>query len=257
MSGLDDLGRALRDDAAANAPHASVIDVEAVARAARARRRPRLVGAGALAIVGALGLGGLAVGALTPPALIAASESQSSTADAPLAEGGALEAGGVGAGGVEPLGSESDLARVGGAPLCGEATSIAAEGDDRLRLEVQLPASLPGSGAPAGVAASGTLRLVNATGDDLRVQSRPEAVAVLVQDGVVVGQSGVVTDVGVSALLAPGASLDLDVRLLTVSCLDGSALPPGDYTVRVSADVGIDGAPPVGLSVAPVAVRLD
>lgn len=252
MSGLDDLGRALRDDAAANAPRASVINVEAVTRAARARRRPRVIGVGAVALVSVLGIGGIAVGAVSSPALIAANESQSSTADAPLAEGGPVEADGV-----DPLGSENDLARVAGPPQCGEATPGEAVGDDRLRLEVHVPASVPGDRAQTHDEPIGTLRLVNATSDDLAVQSRPEAFAVLVQDGVVVGQSGVVSDVGVTAVLGPGVSLDLDVRLLTVSCVDGTALPPGDYTVRVSADVGIDGAPPVWLTAAPVGVRLD
>lgn len=252
MSGLDDLGRALRDDAAANAPRASAIDVDAVARAARARRRPRVIGAGALAIVGALGLGGLAVGALAPPALIAASDSQTSTADAPLAEGGDLEGGDL-----EALDGGGSPARVDDPLSCGAPAPAEAVTDDRVRLALDLTTSVLSAADQTGAEPVGSLRLINTTSGDLAVQSRPEASAVLVQDGVVVGQSAIVSDVGLMGVLDPGVSLDLMVRVLTLSCLDGSALPPGDYTVLASADVGIDGEPPVRLTATPVAMRVD
>jgi len=252
VSGLDDLGRALRDDAAANAPRASAIDVDAVARAARARRRPRVLGVGALAIVGALGLGGLAVSTLAPPALIAASESQSSTADAPLAEGGDLESGDL-----EALDGGGSPARVDDPFGCGAPTPAEALTDDRVRLAVDLTTSVLSGADQTGGEPVGSLRLINTTGAELAVLSRPEAFAVLVHDGVVVGQSSVVGDVGLMGVLDPGVSLDLVVRVLTVSCVDGSALPPGDYTVLAGADVGIDGEPPVRLTAAPVPVRID
>lgn len=252
MSGLDDLGRALRDDAAANAPRASAIDVDAVARAARARRRPRLIGVGTLALVGSLGLGGLAVGALAPPALIAAGESQSSTADAPAAEGADLDGGEL-----EAMGGGESPARIDDPLRCGAAAPAEPTTDDRVRLALDLPASVPSGRPQTGDEPVGSLRLINAGPEALTVESRPEAFAVLLQNGVVVGQPGLVGDAGLMAVLDPGASLELLVRLLTVSCLDGSALPPGDYAVLVSADVGIDGEQPMRLTASPVTVRID
>ncbi len=241
MSGLDDLGRALRDDAAANAPRASAIDVEAVARAARARRRPRLIGVGALALVGSLGLGGLAVGALAPPALIAAGES----ADAPAGDALAPDAqpeslGTTDGGGAAPEGD--DLARV-DALACGAPVDDAADGDPRLRLDATLPSSVESGigqfGTTEPPSASGVVRIINETDTVQLVQTRSAASAALVRDGLIVGEGTIVADVALSAALDPGVSLDVPVSLLTVSCQDGSPLPAGDYSVLVSVEVAV------------------
>ncbi len=244
MSGLDDLGRALRDDAAANAPRASAIDVDAVVRAARARRRPRLIGVGALALVGTFGLGGLAVGAFTPPALIVASETTDTGADAPAGDAQP-----------ESLGVEEDLS--GGAPVhgqdrvaCGQAALDDVLTAAGLRLALDLPAS-----APSGIDQGGThgtddpplgvVRVVNVGTEPRSVLTRPSAFAVLVRDGVVVGEGAIVADVGLTAILDPGVSLDLTVPIITVDCRDGSPLPPGEYTVLVIVETRAEEGGPV------------
>ncbi len=88
MSGFDDLGRALRDDADRHAPRASAFDVDALTRAARARRAPRLWGTGALALAAVLGIGGLALTlpGLTPPMLLAGGADEAATLES--ADGG-------------------------------------------------------------------------------------------------------------------------------------------------------------------------
>lgn len=255
MSGLDDLGRALRDDAAANAPRASVIDVEAVTRAARARRRPRLLAVGTLAVVGTLGLSGLAVATFTSPALIAASEAgdtaaisaEESAAEAPLAESAELDA---------PGGAGSDADDLSGAalPVCGEPAPSALPLVDGLRLEVELPATAPTGSTQVGPEASAeglmaTARIVNTTTEVRTVLTRPTASATLLRDGVVVGAGSIIGDAGLTATLDPGAALDLPVRLVTVSCTDGAPLTPGDYTVLVRVETrAADGGASITLS---------
>jgi len=162
MASFDDLGQALRDDADASAPPASRIDVDAVIAAARARRRPRQWGAGALGLVAVLGLGGIAVAAVAPPTLIAASESAGGD-DLLLSEGGAVDEG-VGA----PTASGDErAARVQG---CDGLPSVPGEGVSGLAIELTLP------------------------------------------DGVSV------------------------VRVSGLSCADGTALPPGVYSVGIEFD---------------------
>lgn len=239
MSGLDDLGRALRDDAAANAPRASTIDVDAVARAARARRAPRLLGVGALAVVGALGLGGLAVGALAPPALIAAGESTDTGTSDALPESLGAGDGDADGGGAAPQ-EEGDLSRLNGSVACGEPVDDELSVDTRLALEVLLPTSVESGlgqvGDGAAAPPSGVVRIVNTAEEPVSVQTRSAAFAALVLDGVVVGEGTIVADVGVAAKLDPGVSLGVPVAVVTVSCVDGTPLPAGDYTVLVSVD---------------------
>ncbi len=252
MSGLDDLGRALRDDAAANAPRASVIDVEAVTRAARARRRPRVIGIGAVALVGVLGLGGIAVAAVAPPVLIAASESASGAEDAPAPESVDL-LGGEG-GGEEGERDGSPPPASDGAAACGAPASAAAPAVEGLRLEVSLPpAAPPGLGPASAPAFTGSARIVNTGTEPRAVVTRPEAVAVLLRDGIVVGAGSVVGDVGPSTTLEPGAVLELPVRLVTVACADGAPLPAGDYAVQVSVVVQGAGDAAEAVLVAPAA----
>lgn len=254
MSGLDDLGRALRDDAAANAPRASVIDVAAVTRAARARRRPRLLAVGTLAVVGTLGLGGLAVSTLSPPALIAANEAGDTAADtlaeAPAAESAELEA----LGGTGPAGNDAvDLSGV-VLPACGEPVPSALPLVDGLRLEVELPVTAPSGSTQVGPEASAegpmaTARVVNTATEMRTVLTRPAASATLLRDGVVVGAGSIIGDAGLTATLDPGAALDLPVRLVTVSCTDGAPLTTGDYTVLVQVETrAVDGGAPTTLS---------
>lgn len=136
MASFDDLGQALRDDAAAHAPDVTVIDVDAVTRAARTRRRPRLVGAGALALIGAVGLGGVAVAAVTSPTLIAASESAGGD-DLLLAEEGAAD---EGAGAPTTSGDERLPSTVG----CDGLPSAPGDGVSGLAAGLELPAGVGG-----------------------------------------------------------------------------------------------------------------
>lgn len=256
MSGLDDLGRALRDDAAANAPRASVIDVEAVTRAARARRRPRVIGIGAVALVGVLGLGGIAVAAVAPPVLIAASESASGAEDAPAPESVDLLGGESSGenGGEEGERDGSPPPASDGAAACGAPASAAAPAVEGLRLEVSLPPGAPpGLGPASAPAFTGSARIVNTGTEPRAVVTRPEAVAVLLRDGIVVGAGSIVGDVGPSTTLEPGAVLELPVRLVTVACADGAPLPAGDYAVQVSVVVQGAGDAAEAVLVAPAA----
>lgn len=228
MASLDDLGRALRHDAAANAPDASAIDVDAVTRAARARRRPRQWGAGALGLVAVLGFGGIAVGALTPPSLIAASESADTTAPESA--------------GADELLAASEVARDAGLLSCGAVASAPALGPIGLALEVRLP-----SGATSGDEVTGTVRVIN-TGDEPRALiTGTEAQAVILQGGIVVGETVAIGQVAQTVTIEPGVARDLPVRVSTRSCTDGAALPPGDYTVLSLIDTrrSFDEAPTV------------
>ncbi|MFN4002829.1 hypothetical protein [Microcella sp.] len=223
MASFDDLGRALRDDAAANAPDASVIDVDAVARAARARRRPRQWAVGALGLVAVLGVGGIAVAAATPPSLIAASESadlESTDLETTGAEDlGAPEADGGARALADWLGS------------CGAALPAADAQPVGLDLEAQLFSTPSAEGE-----LTGTARVINTGTAPRTVVTRSAAWAVVAQDGVVVGGGSIVGDAARQAELDPGESLELPVSTSTRSCLDGTALAAGEYTVVVFVD---------------------
>lgn len=236
MASFDDLGRALREDAADNAPPASAIDVDAVVTAARARRRPRQWAVGTLGLVAVLGFGGLAVTAVTPPTFIAAGES-ADTAD--LESRGSDELGAPEAEGGSPLRSVE-------LPLCGAPAPAPDQGPIGLALEVQVQ-----SDAAAGGPVTGTARVVN-TGDEPRtVITRSAAWAWVLQNGVVVGGPSIVGDAARTTVLNPGVSLDLPLSAPTQSCVDGAALAPGDYTVLVIVDTRRSFDEPESLVVGP------
>ncbi|MBX9718553.1 MAG: hypothetical protein K2X36_06875 [Microbacteriaceae bacterium] len=244
MASLDDLGRALRDDADASAPPASRIDVDAVISAARARRRPRQWAAGTLGLVAVLGLGGIAVGALAPPSLIAASES----ADSGSAGTAAPES--VGA---DELLSEPGTARADGLLSCGAVPPAPGQGAVELAAEAVLP-----SEGDAGAVLTGTLQLINLGTEPRPVITAREAEAVVLLDGIVVGEATVVDEATQTAIIDPGVSVDLPVRISTIACVDGGALPPGDYTVLVLAGTWVSPDEPPTLAIAPESsLRLD
>jgi hypothetical protein len=236
MASFDDLGRALRDDAAANAPDPSVIDLDAVTRAARARRRPRQWAVGALGLVAVLGVGSVAVAAATPPSLIAAGES------ADLESAGAEELGAPERDGGSPAVAEGLLS-------CGAVAPAPGQGLTGLALEADLP-----SGASTGSELMGTARIVSTDAQPRDLITGTEARAVILQDGVVVGESPVVDQAARSATLEPGGSLTIPVRLSTSSCLDGAPLPPGEYTVLTVIDASRSFDEPPSLLIAPEAV---
>lgn len=219
MVSFDDLGAALRDDAATNAPRASAIDVDAVTHAARARRRPRQWAVGTLSVVAALGLGGIVVAAVTPPAMIAASDSSDGIdlLTEESAEGGAVAP-------MEPnAGADGSL-------FCGAEVPAMDPARVDLALEVRLLSSLPdSSGIVEGVAL-----VTNTAASAVSLMSAREAMGVLVQSARVVGERSLLTEPSLTLELEPGEVGELPVRISTNSCADGTALAAGDYTVAVT-----------------------
>lgn len=250
MSSLDDLGGALRDDAAANAPRASVINVDAVTRAARARRKPRQWAVGTLSVVAVLGVGGLAVTAVTPPTMIAAIESGdlevgvAEEESAPLAEGGTGDA------------PEENGARVGELLVCTADTTPLTSSMSGLDAVITPPAASVVAGEPIMT----TVHVTNTTESTVVFTMRPEATGVVTTDGVVVGMGSIRGDRRVEVRLAPKESTAVPVRLETTDCRDsgGPPLPVGSYTAIVVIDV-VDSATGLADSLVPpgIEVRLD
>ena len=244
MASFDDLGRALRDDAAANAPRASAIDVDAVTRAAQARRRPRQWAVGTLSVVAVLGFGGLAVAAVSPPVLIAASESADQQAVS--AEGGATPL----ADGAEERVTGADLTGIVG---CG-APSLPLETDDTaLALELRIDTTVA---ADAGLFDAIAV-LVNRGDEAVTLLTGTTAVAVLTQNGVVVGAELPRDSAALEVDLAPGESYELPMVISTLDCRGAATEPlaPGVYGVVGVLEV-VSG--PSALVVAePVEIRLD
>ena len=154
MTSFDDLGRALRAGASACAPPASRLDVDAAIAAARARRRPRQWGAGALGVIAVLGLGGVAVAAVTPPALIAASES-SEGGDQLLSQEGAVDDEAVSEGVATTTSSDEQVTPL--SESCDGPAGARGEGASGLQVAVALPvgsgtASINGLSCANGVA---------------------------------------------------------------------------------------------------------
>ena len=245
MASFDDLGQALRDDAAANAPRASAIDVDAVTRAARARRRPRQWAVGTLSVVAVLGFGGLAVAAVAPPVLIAASES----AD--------LEAGAADSG-AAPRADSGEDERLTGVDLadivgCGVATGRLENEVSDLSLELRI-ATVSTTGPEAIYAVA---ELVNRGEDAVALLTDSTAIAVLTQNGVVVGAE-LPRDVAAVALdLAPGESYELPITISTLDCRGTATEPlaPGIYSVV--AVLTVMSGPSALVVAEPVEIRLD
>ena len=225
MASFNDLGRALRDDAAANAPRASVIDVDAVTDAARARRRPRQWAVGTLSVVAVLGFGGLAVASVTPPVMIAASEIADSEAgsveseSAPLADDGA-----EGIRGIELV----ELV------ACGAASTSAQTDNAGLALEVRLPPNTASGGSPIDAVAV----LVNTSGATVTVLTTSSVAGALTRDGSVVGEGVMRESSAREVSLAPGESAELPLRLSTNDCRNAQEpLASGVYGVTAAIAV--------------------
>jgi len=250
MSSLDDLGGALRDDAAANAPRASAIDVDAVARAARARRQPRQWAVGTLSVVAVLGFGGIAVAAVTPPTMIAAIESADLEVGVPESESAPLAEGGTGDA------PEENEARVGELLVCSADTTPLTSSMSGLDAAITPPATSVVAGEPIMT----TVQLTNTTGSEVVFAMRPEATGVVTTDGAVVGMRSILGDSLVEVRLAPNESTTVPVRLETTDCRDsgGPPLPIGSYTAIVVIDI-VDSATGLVDSVVPpgIDVRLD
>jgi hypothetical protein len=244
MASFDDLGRALRDDAAANAPRASAIDVDAVTRAARARRRPRQWAVGTLSVAAVLGFGGLAVAAAAPPVLIAASES--ADLEAGTAEGGAA-----------PLADDADE-RTTGADLadivaCGSAPLPLEIDDSALALELRIATTVAADAGPIDAIAV----LVNRGNEAVTLLTGTTAVAVLTQNGAVVGAELPRDSAALELDLAPGESYELPMVISTLDCrlAAGEPLAPGLYSVVAVLEV-VSG-PNALVAAEPLEIRLD
>ena len=225
MSSFEDLGRALRDDAAVNAPRASAIDVDAVAHAARARRRPRQWAVGTLSVVATLGIGGLALQSLTPPTLIAASESadtatvESSGGSDLLSEPGAPEAAGD---------------RTSAVFACAAAVPDAYAGND-LTLSVESAPTVQGAGGEfVGVAV-----LTNSGSAPLTISTPTAAIGVLARDGVIVSESFAAGDALQTIELVPGDRLELPLRVSTTGCDTGGVALVGSSSTIVALEVSV------------------
>ena len=231
MSSLDDLGRALRADAAENAPRAADIDVNAVVRASRARRQPRQWALGAMVVVAAVGIGGASIAAVTPPpGLIAATEAADEESGDDLfsleSDGGALPDARV---------TEYD---------CLQPLADADETPAPLRLEVRFaPTTVIVDGA-----ITGDVRLLNVGSSTVSVSADMSPFVTLSQNGLVLWRTPVIASAAVNRELAPGDSIDFAVQLAAVVCdpsapgwpLDSSGLQiiaPGEYDL--SATIGV------------------
>lgn len=229
MASFDDLGRALRDDAVANAPRASAIDVDAVTHAARARRRPRQWAVGTLSVVAVLGFGGLAVSAVTPPVLIAASESadlaeESVESDsAPLAEGG------------------DEGQRVDGVEwwadgvACGASASTLETGESALSLDLRLPSSASSNGDTIDASAI----LLNSSTEPITLVTGASVVAVLTQSGSVVGVELERDTAALEVELEPGHSREVPMPISTLDCRGAGSEPLAAGTYGVIAVLAV------------------
>lgn len=245
MSSFDDLGRALRDDAATNAPRASALDVDAVAHAARARRRPRQWAAGTLSVVAALGLGGLALQSVTPPPLIAASES-ADTATAESADGADLLSQ---PGAPETLAEgERSLALL----TCG-VTAPSPSAPGVLTLSVHVPPSA----RTAGGEIDGVATLTNNGRESLTITTPAEASGSLGEGGLIVTESLGATGEALNVELAAGGSIELPLRVSTVGC-GAATLVAGEFSVIVALEIVVPAAGGLVVLIAdPSTVRLD
>ena len=244
----DDLAARLAEEAERSAPR-SALDIDALVRRSRARRRPALLGAGVLATVVIVGIGGLgagALGGLVPNDLTAADS-------ASTAEESAVEQGGAGdTGGGTMADGESALAPDWMQNRCGSTPVTPADVPDiGLRLEVDFPTVAPtGTGVIAG-----TVRITNTGEESISGLLSATPAITLASQGVTVWHTTVRSDRGPEAIvLAPGDSRSFEAELRPLACTIGDEgrageeeldpLHPGDYAVSAVIDITLDGDPP-------------
>lgn len=215
----------------------SRIDVDAVVRRSRARRRPKQVAAGAVGALVVLGLAMVAVPAIvtpTPPDAVTMSEH--------AAEGGESAA-------------DSAL-RVAADSLnqCGGPLALPAENSAGLTLEVIVPeTAAPGDEVTAAVL------LTNTGPETVTGTTGAVPTVALARDGVVVWHTGPTIQSVVEVQLEPGEHLELPMTFQALECgserkLRAGALlelvPAGDYQVSVAIDVATDAVDEFGAVVA-------
>ncbi len=216
------------------------IDLDAVLRRSRARRRPRVAAA---ALVSSLAV----VGVVVPVSISVASQlhgvssSAGSAASAPDSAPRALQGGGpVSSGGVRLAPAEQ-------INLCTEPVAELAPADDGLVLTVQpVDATAGAHGIPV------TVTLTNTGVERVTGSLSPFPALTLSRDGVVIWHSnGAVPSLAQEVDLAPGASTVLRTTLDAVVCgveddarasfrADLPSAPPGAYRLSAALDFSPD-----------------
>ena len=208
-------------------PPPTAIDVSSVIRRSRARRAPRILGTGALAVLAATtiayaGFAGLA-------GFNGATSSDAGGA-APMAESGV-------AGEEKDYSSQSLSSAVSDLYRCGEPVFDIPQNELGLVLSVDFP-------SPVDVAASsidGIVTVTNAGSDPVVVVASSAPALALTADDEVVwrGDSGPSTQ---SLDLAPGESFAYDTSFSPVACGPGevSSLSAGAYELHAAIDVGTE-----------------
>ena len=244
MTPHDDLAARLAEEADRVAPR-SALDVDSLVRRSRARRRPALLGAGVLATVVIVGIGGLGIGALSGlvPNDFTAADSASTAEESAIEQGGADDTGGgtmaEGESALEPDWLQN---RCGAAPI-----TPADVPDIDVRLEVDFPTAAPtGTGAIAG-----TVRITNTGEDPVSGLLSATPAITLASQGVTVWHTSVRSDRGPQAIaLDPGESRTVDAELRALDCTTGDEgrggdedldpLRPGEYAVSAVLDITLD-----------------
>ncbi|MER3389524.1 MAG: hypothetical protein RJQ01_05775 [Microcella sp.] len=252
MTPQDDLAARLAEEAERSAPR-SALDVDAIVRRSRARRRPALIGTGVVATVLIVGIGGLSVGALGSlvPNDLTAADTASTAEEAAVEQGGSPEMdGGEAADGGSALAPDWLQNRCGSAPV-----TPADVPDAGLLLEIDFPARA----TTADDRVEGTVRVTNTSGERVsgRVSSSPAIT--LASGGLTVWHTSGVAEQGERTIaLDPGESREFAAVLRPLLCtIDDEVrasegfdaglapLPPGEYAVSAVLDIVVDDAPQV------------
>ena len=208
-------------------PPPTAIDVSSVIRRSRARRAPRILGTGALAVLAATTI---AYAGFSGLAGFSGATSSDAGGAAPMAESGV-------AGDEKDMASESLSSAVSDLYRCGEPVFDIPQNELGLVLSVDFP-------SPVDVSASSIEGVVTVTneGDDAVVVIASSAPALALTAGDLVVWRA---DAGLSTRsldLAPGESAAYDASFSPVACGPGaeSALPAGEYELHAAIDVGAE-----------------
>jgi hypothetical protein len=198
------------------------IDVAAVVRRARARRLPRMLGAGA---VGTLAIAGLVVGGLQ----LGLSTAPASDAGASAPEMSQLDA----AGGEEGASTMTKRAAAEQLNQCGAPVAAVEPSATGLVLETHF------ADVPSGAASiDGTVTMTNTGSAPVSGYTAAAPTLVLVRDGIVVWHSdGPTIELAREVSLAPGESLEYTVTLAPDDCGTGGVAPSGEYELLAVIDL--------------------
>jgi hypothetical protein len=211
------------------------IDVSSVIRRSRARRAPRVLGAGAVAV---LAIGTLAYGGFAGLAgLGGTSTASDSGGAAPMMESD---------GGMTSMAEDSRQKGAEGLSLCGAPVAEIPPSETGLVLSVAFPTE-----AAVGAASiDGIVTMTNTGTQTVHGTAELSPTVTLSQDGTVIWHSHDAVIVTTMIDLGPGEALDFDASLTPVACApqddqpgafrsDLPAAPAGDY--RLSAAIELYG----------------